>query len=376
MVYRTLLSRGILARLSCNAPFFRGHGTWYVSRSNRRAFSKTPSDEDPFGLSFDDSKGKIGSALPPKYKRDAATGRLTGEVEVELTDDDKLLLKADPIEQDALLLKRLEQQWLKDGIDPSGLPSRLNKAGKGIREAKMRLNVLGRSVQAQAAEEELDDGATLGRDEAKFSQNLTQSEFHSFKKFLKDEYDVDVNEEDLPVMSLQKKDRDRKVSTDKEDEEKQEEALDPDEEALALKWLTSRAQRQMDDALDDNPYSDLMPSDLSPVRLVNRKRAKQIPRTLLHHNNVELLQRFLTPTGQIRNRVQTRLGARDQRKVAKLVKRARSLGLIPYMGQFKVERHGWIHDKDINDDRLWEQELERRGLVMKRRGEPEKVDEN
>ncbi|ACI65625.1 predicted protein, partial [Phaeodactylum tricornutum CCAP 1055/1] len=50
----------------------------------------------------------------------------------------------------------------------------------------------------------------------------------------------------------------------------------------------------------------------------------------LHHNNIPLLKSFLTPTGQIRNRVQTRLGARDQRRVTKLIKRARCLGLMPF----------------------------------------------
>jgi hypothetical protein len=78
------------------------------------------------------------------------------------------------------------------------------------------------------------------------------------------------------------------------------------------------------------------------------------------------LQRFMTPTGQIRNRVQTRLGARDQRRVAKLVKRARALGLMPYSGQFKAEQHGWIHAKDMAEDKGWERELEKRGLVIKR----------
>jgi hypothetical protein len=74
----------------------------------------------------------------------------------------------------------------------------------------------------------------------------------------------------------------------------------------------------------------------------------------------------MTPTGQIRNRVQTRLGARDQRRVAKLVKRARALGLVPYTGQFKAEQHGWIHAKDMDEERDWEKELQKRGLVIKR----------
>ncbi|EED88776.1 predicted protein, partial [Thalassiosira pseudonana CCMP1335] len=58
-----------------------------------------------------------------------------------------------------------------------------------------------------------------------------------------------------------------------------------------------------------------------------------LPKKILHHNNLILLRRYVTPGGKIMNRVQSRLGAKDQRKVAKLVKRARHLGLIPHMGQ-------------------------------------------
>jgi small subunit ribosomal protein S18 len=110
-----------------------------------------------------------------------------------------------------------------------------------------------------------------------------------------------------------------------------------------------------------------MPDDLSPSRVVNRKRAKQIPVKLLHHNNVGLLRYFISETGQIRNRVQTRLGARDQRRIARLIKRARSLGLVPYLGQFKVEDHGWVHAPDIHKERKWEKNLAERGLRIQER---------
>ena len=65
------------------------------------------------------------------------------------------------------------------------------------------------------------------------------------------------------------------------------------------------------------------------------------------------------------NRVQSRLGAKDQRKIAKMIKRARHLGLLPMAGQFVVEAHGSIHEKDIDKDKQWEEELVRRGLVVK-----------
>merc|ERR1712194_800660 len=106
-----------------------------------------------------------------------------------------------------------------------------------------------------------------------------------------------------------------------------------DTEELNAQWMSSSAMRFMDDTKDDDPFSDLLPSDLSPTLLVNRRKAKPIPKDLLHHNNLALLRRYITPSGQIMNRVQSRLGAKDQRKVAKLIKRARHLGRIPMSGQ-------------------------------------------
>merc|ERR1712183_511720 len=122
--------------------------------------------------------------------------------------------------------------------------------------------------------------------------------------------------------------------------------------------MSSSAMRFMDDTVDDDdPFSDLIPTDMSPTLLVNRRKAKPVPRQLFHHNNLALLRRYITPSGQIMNRVQSRLGAKDQRKISKLIKRARHLGLIPTSGQFVVENHGSMHEKNIKNDNGWEKEL-------------------
>ncbi|GKY91533.1 hypothetical protein MPSEU_000126700 [Mayamaea pseudoterrestris] len=332
--------------------------------SSKPSLSIVPDiEEDPFGVHFDDGpeQGKVGKTLPPRYKRDATTGRLTGDIEKELTEEEKRILKADLLEKDQILLDRMEQHWKQQGTDESGMPKELFAMGRRVRDAEIGLNVMGRSVKAQASEEELDDGSTLGRDESGFTQNLTKEEFESLSKFMESQFDTEISEDDIPVQASQKR-----SAAAPQQQQQDEETVDPDELALSLKWLSTRARREMDDSLDDNPYSDLMPGDLSPTRLVNRKRAKPVPTKLLHHNNIELLRRFLTPTGQVMNRVQTRLGARDQRRVAKLIKRSRALGLLPYAGQIKVETHGWKHASDIHEDRPWEKELVRRGLVIKR----------
>ena len=111
-----------------------------------------------------------------------------------------------------------------------------------------------------------------------------------------------------------------------------------------------------------DPFADLLPSDFNPARKVNRRLAKPLPSQALHHNNLVLLRRYSTPGGKIMNRVQSRLGAKDQRKVAKLIKRARHLGLIPYLGQWKFEDHGSLHDATLDTPKEWERELEERGL--------------
>ncbi|KAL3775980.1 LOW QUALITY PROTEIN: hypothetical protein ACHAW5_002250 [Stephanodiscus triporus] len=102
-----------------------------------------------------------------------------------------------------------------------------------------------------------------------------------------------------------------------------------------------------------DPFADLLPSDLNPARKVNRRNVHPVPSRLLHHNNLGLLRRYTTPGGKIMNSVQSRLGAKDQCKIAKLIKRARHLGLIPHIGQWKVEDHGDVHEDGGGGGMLW-----------------------
>ena len=50
----------------------------------------------------------------------------------------------------------------------------------------------------------------------------------------------------------------------------------------------------------------------------------------IDYKDVELLKRFLTPEGKIRPRRQTGVNAKNQRKLARAIKRARHLALLPY----------------------------------------------
>ncbi len=50
----------------------------------------------------------------------------------------------------------------------------------------------------------------------------------------------------------------------------------------------------------------------------------------IDYKDAELLKRFLTPEGKIRPRRQTGVNARNQRKLARAIKRARHLALLPF----------------------------------------------
>jgi ribosomal protein S18 len=311
-------------------------------------------DDDPFGVNFEDGTehGKLGPKMPPRYKRDAMTGKFTGEEETELTEKQRQLLKMDPLQEQDYLLEKVFSDWnISEEDDGEGGSQKLSKLARRVRQDNMGLNTLGRSVESQSVKGKLEDGEDGYTDKTGFSKPLSSAEFKIFQKHLKDEYKTEIDEDDIPVEPTSD---DNSVLGGY-----------ADSDYLNTKWMSSSAVRFMDDTKDDDPFSDLLPSDLSPAMLVNRKKAKPIPKQLLHHNNLALLRRYITPTGQIMNRVQSRLGAKDQRKIAKLIKRARHLGLIPFAGQFAVEAHGSIHEHDINEDKDWEKELSRRGLVLR-----------
>jgi small subunit ribosomal protein S18 len=51
---------------------------------------------------------------------------------------------------------------------------------------------------------------------------------------------------------------------------------------------------------------------------------------LTDFKNVDILRRFLSETGKILPRRRTGLSAREQRKLARTIKRARIMGLLPF----------------------------------------------
>ena len=117
---------------------------------NNKDDETTASASDPFGLSFEDGDDQLGPRLPPKYKRDAATGKLTGDIEAELTAEEREILRMDPLQRDKLILQRLVKSWEEEKTDEAtGDPKALADFARRVRLAKMSLNVLGRSVQGK-----------------------------------------------------------------------------------------------------------------------------------------------------------------------------------------------------------------------------------
>jgi len=59
----------------------------------------------------------------------------------------------------------------------------------------------------------------------------------------------------------------------------------------------------------------------------------------IDYKNVEVLSRFINETGKIRPRRQTGTCAKHQREIAKAIKNARHIALLPFEGDFWVENH-------------------------------------
>lgn len=55
--------------------------------------------------------------------------------------------------------------------------------------------------------------------------------------------------------------------------------------------------------------------------------------THIDYKDTDILERFLTEHGRIQHRRDTGLSSRHQRQVAKAIKRARFMGLLPYVRQ-------------------------------------------
>jgi ribosomal protein S18 len=56
----------------------------------------------------------------------------------------------------------------------------------------------------------------------------------------------------------------------------------------------------------------------------------------IDYKNVKLLKAFLTKYGKIRSRRKTRISVQKQRRVAKAIRKARAVGIIPFVCDVKA----------------------------------------
>lgn len=311
---------------------------------------------------------------PPSYVRDAVTGKWTSDTLAEISSDERRLLRLDGEDRDVELAARAGRRFAdsapEDGVD-DGLGAlgaeHVRIAGR-LQEEELALGPIGRDPAGSLAgdgEEEENKGEGDGR----VDRPLSSREFQALKTYAQREHGVHPSDfarlaSDDPDLIPHNPGGDDGGPGEVGGSAKQ--GFDAD---LDLAYLNPSLSRKAGDdhgagsaGGDDDPFADLLPSDLVPSRKVNRRNARPLPRRLVHHNNLSLLRRYSTPGGKIMNRVQSRLGAKDQRKVARAIKRARHLGLIPHLGQWKLEDHGSLHGDGVGEKSDWEAELERRGL--------------
>ncbi len=79
-----------------------------------------------------------------------------------------------------------------------------------------------------------------------------------------------------------------------------------------------------------------------PRRYVSRPKFCQFcsdKNLVIDYKNVELMSRYINETGKIRPRRQTGACAKHQREIAKAVKNARHIALLPFEGDFWSENN-------------------------------------
>eukprot|EP00986_Skeletonema_menzelii_P019483 scaffold28155_cov171-Skeletonema_menzelii.AAC.3 len=328
---------------------------------------------------------------PPSYVRDAITGKWTDKTHAELSLEDKKLIKLDEQAKTEELVGRLEQQWNTAAADANANATKEHDDGFGtlhaeqrrvahrIQEEQLALGAIGRDPSLAVTTKQSDQDADNNNNNKKGgddSQPLSEREFQALKTYAEQEYNI--HPKDFARLTTNDPDllpHHNNVSSGRfaEGNSNSKHFYDADLDLAHLNPKLNKLAFSNDNVDHYDPFADLLPSDFNPTRKVNRKHAKSLPKQLLHHNNLSLLRRYTTPGGKIMNRVQSRLGAKDQRKLAKLVKRARHLGLIPHIGQWKFEDHGNLHERGLQSaeednvggaegKRDWEIELEKRGL--------------
>ena len=323
-------------------------------------------DNDPYGVNYKDGEEGLGPEeyLPPRYIRDPATGTMTGQTERELSTHDKYLLTMTKEERLRVLKRQVEESLSKQEKQDALVDRVLNYEAE----------------KARAIRENHPDRKEWERLKKKYYKLLQKKEKQMEEIFQKkkrrpmtaqeQEYHKLLDTHELHDGQVDEDDDNDEFSMDFMKSKKKTDTIEIDDAMAHPDHHPSNPWKKENlawVAQDVNLYQDelLMPPELTRAKKLNREVATPLPKNVLHHNNLDLLRRYVTPGGQIKNRVQSRLGAKDQRKIAKIVKRARAIGLIPYVGQWKVKDDGDLFDPTLNSKKDWELVFERAGLLGK-----------
>lgn len=82
--------------------------------------------------------------------------------------------------------------------------------------------------------------------------------------------------------------------------------------------------------IDLGKVSELKNERMPPRRYQRRRQGQFVP-DYIDWKDVDFLRRFIPERGKILPRRISQVSARDQRRVAKAIKRARSMALIPFV---------------------------------------------
>lgn len=82
--------------------------------------------------------------------------------------------------------------------------------------------------------------------------------------------------------------------------------------------------------IDLNAVSELKNERMPPRRFQRRRQSQFVP-DYIDWKDVDFLKRFIPERGKILPRRISQVSAKDQRRVAQAIKRARSMALIPFV---------------------------------------------
>ena len=83
--------------------------------------------------------------------------------------------------------------------------------------------------------------------------------------------------------------------------------------------------------MSDIELGDLQRGDKNPRRFPRRRQRERVP-DYIDWKDTDYLKRFVPERGKIMPRRISGVSAKDQRRIAKAIKRARAMALLPFVG--------------------------------------------